>query len=1238
MAKWYPTLSLPKASFLAASVGIVGAVVAAGGAIAKVFTPAAVGGLAQIKSPLFLVPSALVALLGAVGKFMTDRLAPGQKEASIQLLKQRLEEYERLAADQKEPGRYNGFINDICARLQRSDKPRIVVVDNYERLDPTSRAVIEQYFQEHRKGSSSSEYWLILELPDGQGMSRLIGIESEKYEQEKFHIFRQLPLDPASIQELAQALETSGFPSGSTVKWICHGRSLQYKERILKLLQEYRTGHPAIPEQYGNLDLFYLLSAASIPAEMTFSRKELISILIQGEQRSQILKLLLKKTQVGTSKARSEFDKRLTSIQQDFSQFVETNSEGELTFLHEPAKIIEDNAARLGLEDADRNAGLIHLYWSFYWYDRCQNPPPKAFLLRKLRCHLLKADIEKVPQQEHGKAVKEVFQALIYAIDNSLMTCLFDDLPELTAKAADFYRLKHSQDRSKAQEPLLRRCWEVFSVTGDQEVLVTILDLKEDKPGLVANDEGPGSQHLRELFLAVTPMDEDSRNSLRTGFQSWFRKYENGQAARNAAEAFAGWLIGTMAPLVPPTGDVETLLGQAIESVPRLSSCFDETTQRIGRDKTSVPMMTDVMTLSLCLWATAMRIEYQTEERIAATDQTEERIAADDLGSLTEMASAALVVVTVLKERTSGRHMDAVVNALSRELCAVTLASLLVGAGSLRKAQAVGTLWDSKLQKLVADGLEVFGHAEQASGDGLDLGSSKLLSEVNAQLSLCALVWGRFGLNRLRDFAYLRRLQFNFICRGITPDDHDRMQPLLESVNLALAGPGATVVLCYCGVASCLRAANDLSARYLHGAALVALRGTLRGKFDAAFQKEMAITAIYHGHALGLNLAPHLEALLEEESDGSTALRKFLPRLPGAYIPTYALCFLNVSVALRDQSAASEVERVIAEAADLIPDDEVRTSVLSLLQLTSLKRRANNGETLPSEDELLAVWSGRKHLWMFATVMLMLIQKGHPRKDHWQLARSLLRHDPRTDRATSYFSLAMTIAEHIGESDSSPDDQVALVGYLQRSVKQWEKQVPVETTLMAYQLLSRLDKSNPYGYVADMVKWQKIKIERDHIERLPALVEQKKYFLIFYEYYNSVHYWGLENDSPGEGWRQFSRASTDERRELIANWIAEGANVPAPLVGLRHEMVSAKFLWVGFRLFSPPFYDDPKYENYRQNFNRVAKDSLRDLSDVILKLSNLPLEVHSLLVYHAKQLRSYAGMTEPTNNRVTASV
>jgi hypothetical protein len=458
------------------------------------------------------------------------------------------------------------------------------------------------------------------------------------------------------------------------------------------------------------------------------------------------------------------------------------------------------------------------------------------------------------------------------------------------------------------------------------------------------------------------------------------------------------------------------------------------------------------------------------------------------------------------------------------------------------------------------------------------------------------------------------------------------MQPLLEPVILALKSLDATSVLCYCSVASCLRAANDLSARYLNRASLVALNG----KFDAAFQKEMAIMAIFHGHALHLNLERHLKTLLEEDGDGSTALRKFLLRLPDALISSYALRFLNISATVRDQSAASEVEKVVAEAANFISADNERSGVLSLLQLINLKRRANNGEVLPSEDELLAAWSDRKHLWMFAAVMLVLIQKGHPRKDHWQIARALLQHDPLTDETTSYFSLAMTIAEHVEESDPKPDERAALVGYLQRSVTHWEKLMPAETNLRAYQALSKLNKSGSYD--SDLTKWLKIKIERDHIENLPELVEQKKFFLLFYEYYNSVHFWGLKNDGSAEGWRQFRRANINEQKEVIVTWIAEGANVPAPLLGPRHDLVSARFLWVGYRLFSPPFYDDPKYEAYRREINRVARDSLRDLSEVILRLPNLPSGIHELLAYHSKQLLSYAGAAEKGSKRVRATV
>ena len=96
--------------------------------------------------------------------------------------------------------------------------------------------------------------------------------------------------------------------------------------------------------------------------------------------------------------------------------------------------------------------------------------------------------------------------------------------------------------------------------------------------------------------------------------------------------------------------------------------------------------------------------------------------------------------------------------------------------------------------------------------------------------------------------------------------------------------------------------------------------------------------------------------------------------------------------------------------------------------------------------------------------------------------------------------------------------------------------------------------------------------------------------------------------------------------------------MPAPLLGPQHALVSARFLWVGYRLFSPPFYDDPKYEDYRRDFNQVARESLRDLTEVILRLPNLPPGIHGLLAYHSKQLLSYAGVAEKESKRVRAAV
>jgi hypothetical protein len=1205
LAKWYPTLHISQISLLVACLGGVGVLVTIGNALLKILTPTAVASTDQFRTPVFLWLTAAVTLLGTISKYLADRLAPGQKESSIKQLKERLKEYEKQAVDHQVPERYTNFIEEVAREMQWIEKPRVVIIDNYEQLDPTSRAVMEQYFRVQRKNSSGSELWLILELPDGQGISQVIDVERERYELDKFDFLKQLPLSPKAIQELAQTLELREIPPGSTVKWICHG-GLRKGERIIKFLEEHRKDHPINAEQYGDLEFYYLLSGASIPAEITFERRDLLSGLIQGKQRSQILKLLLRNTKLGTERAHSEFDRRLTNVQRQFTQFLECTASGGFTFLHEPAKILEEKAESFGLEDP----GLVHLYWALYWYDGCQNLVPRAFLLRKLRRHLLKANVEKVPSPQLEPIVNQVFEALLYTIDSCLKTCLFDELPELVDKAVLFHGIRESHPQGRSQDRLLRSCWDVFSVLGDEKILATIHQLEGVRAAPASGAvEKRDSQPLTDLFLGAVLLDETSRDALRLAFQNWVGPtQENGEAARRNAEAFAGWLITSMAPLIPRTCAEGTLLEQALEGRGVLPGCFRETYARIVRQKSSVPMLTDIMTLSLCLWATALQLEDESN--------------AEQFVLLVEMAHEALIVATELKGMVSGPHMEAVLNALSRELSAVAMASLLVAHRCLKKSPVDGREWETRIQRLVTEGLELFGNGAHASSNGQDPTSSQLVGSIDAQLSLCAFVWIRFRLDRLRDFAYLRRLQFNFICRDITPDDHRRAQPLLEAVGPALAGHGATSLLSNCSVASCFRAASDLSARYLNRAAAV----VLDGRFDVRLKNDMALLAIYHGHALNLNLERPLKALLRNDNNGTTILRKFFLNLSELPITGYALRFLNVSSRVRDQSDASEVEEILTEAANLISDDSERNKVVSLLRLHNLERRAKHGDTLPSADELLAAWSDQRQSWTFAAVMKILIENGNTTAAHWKLAHSLLEHDPLTDETTAYYFLAMALVEQRDESELSHEQRVALIQYLNRASKKWEKQMRVEINLTAYQLLAKFDSANRSLYDSSLLRWEKIKIERDHLALLPELVQQKKYFLIFNEYYDSARFWGLQTDGSREQWQEFRRADIFARREFVKAWIERGAALPAPLLGPQRSIVSANFLWVGYRLFSPPFYDDDTYEEHRENFNNASKGALCQLSDTILRLPDMPPEVKALLAYHSKQLLSYAGL------------
>jgi hypothetical protein len=175
-------------------------------------------------------------------------------------------------------------------------------------------------------------------------------------------------------------------------------------------------------------------------------------------------------------------------------------------------------------------------------------------------------------------------------------------------------------------------------------------------------------------------------------------------------------------------------------------------------------------------------------------------------------------------------------------------------------------------------------------------------------------------------------------------------------------------------------------------------------------------------------------------------------------------------------------------------------------------------------------------------------------------------------------------------------------------------------------VLLTLDTSHQAEYLAREIRWENIKIDRDHRRRLRELARQEKYLLIFRDYFESATFWGLKPDCSDEEWDKYANADLPHRSEILQQWLAEGAHVPLPIASREGPLVSGRFLWIGRYLFSPPNDKDPGLKPYQEAFNRAAKDSLADLLEGILRLPHMPEEIRALLGHYSGELLKEVGL------------
>lgn len=1203
LANWYPTLYVSHAPLIVAGIFVLGGLIAALQALVKLWAPSSPAQPNQVFDLKLFVLAGVLAILAIVAKLAADKLSTGKKKASIDEFIGKLPGYE--ASPRQGTAAYWKFVGEAAKSLEWVAKPRIVIVDNYERLDLTTRRILERYFQESYKDAAGAEFWVIFESTDGPGFSKLIQQSENGYAQfsKNVSFFQQQLLTQAALLKLNQFLGRDEVPQYSTVKSVVAGTAQQV-ERVVSAVKAFTSQHPRKEGEYDELEFFYFLSLAASPGSIEFSRNELSSLLSAKKlERSEVLRRLL----AGTGLNKGQFQEDIAATARSFKDFVAYEERGADTIVgvsSEVARVLEEKADQLGLPDA----ALVHLYWALFWFDSSQPRPPDAYRLRKLGHHILRTEMRAVL---NCALTPKFLSIVIYVIGASMRSCLFTSLLPFLEKAFNTYDSLEAPQRRKAEGGLAGLSWEVYSVSGDELALAHLCKLQEAEE-VTASDAQEGNSELAEIFLGSTALDSESRNSLRRVFQGWLareseRKDVNQETAKRNSYARAGWLLSCFVDLSRWVGVTGTLVASVIADQQDLKLAFRKSCDRIYADTSALPMFTDVMTLSLCLWSSAL-LAKTLPDPVGMVDQA-------------DMAETALIIAERLKDRAmASEEMELLLFALVREVCAVALGCLLMVYHTLQ-ASGLPPESNSKIYKLIQEGQSIFKSSASSSGWGTTFDFERAVNETDNLFAQCAFIWTRFDLERLRSFADLRRLQFNVVCRDLAPDDQVRLLPLMQAASPALDSVGYPGILGNCIAASCHLASAELCAHFV----LQAADRAIDNELSRLQQIELAMLAIEKGHAFGFDLERYLRVILEPGTDGKTAMRRFLGVLDKASFPGFALSYLNAADGVADAALADQVLNTVREVSRLLPAGPERVEVESLLQYHTFKLGLSRDGKLPPAEQVVEQWKDRKHLWMYAGVLRMLIETGDPRKVRDE-ACAVLRRDPAKDGYSSFFQLAVTLGQHATAANLGQSERSVLFGYLRNAVRHWEPSVSADSNLAAYRVLASLDSTGRQTYLTGLMKWEKIKIERDHLKRLRELARNEKYLLIFRAYFDSAVFWGLKTDASDEEWMSFAKADFTERTEVVQRWVAEGAVVPQPIASNDGPLISARFLWIGQYLFWPPNDRNPAFEDHRTAFDQVAKSHLRDLLDGILQLPDMPPEVRSLLSHYSGGLLEAAGI------------
>ena len=360
-------------------------------------------------NPMFYGITAILFLLVLISRKIGTIITTQTKSKSIEkFLEQTIK-----SSSTTEKHNHANFIEDLAYQLSRKYLPRIVIIDNYDRLDYITKDVIECYFKKYSEYSEGFDFWCIFESQADKSFSR-IALTQRQGAYSKTRFFQQLLLTKTQRLELAKHINISERAEFTFVKYICNEQNETEQDRIIKILKEYREKHPKNPHKFAELEFLYLLSLNNLFSSSTkefkdFSEGLLIPVdsdfylsgnfYVKGLSTPNVLRNeVLKQFLPGIHSIPKEFRDCLEKIEKQFGSMLALQESSQKLFriIPELTIVLLKNAQQLQLPDPQ----LGHLFWSLFWYDKLQNQPIDASWVRKLIYHVLEANVISIHNEQ----------------------------------------------------------------------------------------------------------------------------------------------------------------------------------------------------------------------------------------------------------------------------------------------------------------------------------------------------------------------------------------------------------------------------------------------------------------------------------------------------------------------------------------------------------------------------------------------------------------------------------------------------------------------------------------------------------------------------------------------------------------------------------------------------------------------------------------------------------------------